>query len=341
MKIGGVPGKNAYGSIISAAFRHKEFDLGWSLMTDVCTSKTSELALTSYLQYCEKTEESIVKLLDFMDCYEIFPTADLINEIGNYFQTYLNYERTETHVVAGRGTCRHCNTLLEKNELTVTEYKMLTESFMNNVFQDQDIFLNTRPEELKYYKDFIAKSGPFDIILDGLNIAFARGRSSTKYAALNVEFVVSTYARQGKRVLVIGRKHMDNWPRQIMENIRKLGHVHLIQDDSNDDPFIIYAALKSGPHAKFISKDLMRNHTFRLKDPKLSRLFKRWRLSHQLSFETRGPTDFKLIPFTSLLPVPQKNKDNKSWHIPYDTDKLVSPYSIPTKWLCLTPKRNK
>lgn len=47
--------------------------------------------------------------------------------------------------------------------------------FLENVLVGQDIFRNSTPEELEKFIAFVDKNGPFDIVLDGLNIAFMSG----------------------------------------------------------------------------------------------------------------------------------------------------------------------
>lgn len=45
-------------------------------------------------------------------------------------------------------------------------------SFMKNVVQGRDIYCKTTPEEWKSFTDLIEQNGPFDVVMDGLNIAF-------------------------------------------------------------------------------------------------------------------------------------------------------------------------
>jgi hypothetical protein len=50
---------------------------------------------------------------------------------------------------------------------------------------------------------------------------------------------------------------------------------------SQDDPLLLYAALYSGMGTKFLSRDLMRGHAYRLQNQTLRSTFKRWQLQHQ------------------------------------------------------------
>lgn len=58
---------------------------------------------------------------------------------------------------------------------------------------------------------------------------------------------------------------------------------------SQDDPLLLYAALKGGEKTFFISRDLMRSHLFALEDAPIKLLFQKWLVSHQymLGFFTK------------------------------------------------------
>lgn len=45
----------------------------------------------------------------------------------------------------------------------------------------------TDPNELKHFKDFLKKKDSFDVVLDGLNIAFRGGTKSPKILSAMVE----------------------------------------------------------------------------------------------------------------------------------------------------------
>jgi len=44
---------------------------------------------------------------------------------------------------------------------------------MSNVMIGKNIFNNSSPEELNDFKDFLETTGPFDVVVDGLNLAYA------------------------------------------------------------------------------------------------------------------------------------------------------------------------
>lgn len=62
-------------------------------------------------------------------------------------------------------------------DVTDSEFKMLQECFLSNVMIGKNIFNNSSPQELNDFKDFIEITAPYDVVVDGLNLAYAyRGK---------------------------------------------------------------------------------------------------------------------------------------------------------------------
>lgn len=67
--------------------------------------------------------------------------------------------------------------MLKSVEVTDSDFKILQECFMSNVMIGQNIFQNSSPQELQDFKDFIEITAPYDVVVDGLNLAYAyRGK---------------------------------------------------------------------------------------------------------------------------------------------------------------------
>lgn len=75
---------------------------------------------------------------------------------------------------------------------------------------------------------------------------------------------------------MLGRVHMNRWPKRNWEYITNNSTVFLTQNISQDDPYLLYCALNSGKDTVIVTRDLMRGHKFLLKDSKDKILFSRW-----------------------------------------------------------------
>lgn len=70
------------------------------------------------------------------------------------------------------GTCKYCQSDLEPAWVSPEDYEELKTAFLNPVLIGKNIFLKTKPEEFNKFLTFLEKAAPFDVVLDGLNIAF-------------------------------------------------------------------------------------------------------------------------------------------------------------------------
>lgn len=107
---------------------------------------------------------------------------------------------------------------------------------------------------------------------------------------------------------------------------------------SQDDPFLLYATLKSGPGTDFVSRDLMRGHAHLL-GADLKPVFRRWQQEHQFYLEIgssahsvniREPLGFETSAHTT----------GGSWHVPFTDAYNPTPsdtFALPPSWLCIVP----
>ncbi|KAJ6655647.1 hypothetical protein lerEdw1_004883 [Lerista edwardsae] len=154
--------------------------------------------------------------------------------------------------------------------------------------------------------------------------------------------IVTHLQQQNLRLLVLGRKHMQNgsrqWARNNMAEMQKKADFFFTENVSEDDPFLLYATLHSGSHCRFVTRDLLRDHKACLPDSLTRRLFFKWQRGHQmvLSNYTAGRR-IKFEPILCYDTIVQTTGD--TWHIPYDDNSLErSSYEVPTRWLCLQQK---
>ncbi|XP_044748737.1 mitochondrial ribonuclease P catalytic subunit isoform X2 [Coccinella septempunctata] len=240
-------------------------------------------------------------------------------------------------LVNNNGCCNKCGQKLKKLELIEDEFENLKKQFFEEVIIGKNIFNKTNPAELSEFQEFLKSTKGYNVVIDGLNVAYIAGtkQSPEVYSTLLAK-VVSHFVEENKKVIVLGRKHMKSWPQKQWRFISSNALVFLTQNISLDDPYLLYCALHCGKDAILVSRDLMRSHLFALKDPKNKIRFTRWLEQRQFQV-THVRNDGKVLfknprPYTRIV-----QHDNNNWHIPFIVapEENEEPDKIPEKWLCM------
>lgn len=338
-----LPSPRNYGDVIAGAVLHGDSETSWKLYDELLElglvpgQDTWQCLFQSGITQ-RGNEQKLFDALLYMRDNQIYPEEPLIETIKAWFESLPDQRwRGKFSFVTPSGDCRNCKTLLESIQLTEEEYAQLKDEVMEKVIEGGNVFNKTNPEELKSFKSFVKQRPPFDIVIDGLNVAKMLPHATQSETLLAV---VSELEQQSLNILVLGRKHMlrhsRNWDRQNMSRLKQKAHCFFTEDISEDDPFLLYAALNSGVHCKFLSRDLMRDHKACLPDSATRRLFFKWQRGHQLVISHYTPG--KRVRFQRIFSYDTIiQTDGSSWHIPYDQkaeDRAT--YEVPQKWLCLT-----
>ncbi|TRY75919.1 hypothetical protein DNTS_033485 [Danionella cerebrum] len=331
-----------YCGAISAATSHGEVELGFKIYDEILqdgqvpSQKIWENLFRVCINQCDH-EEKLLSMLLYMRDNQIYPKESLIRLIKSWFESLPGQKWRGEYTFAVRsGECHNCKTKLESIELTEEEYAQLKDHVKKNVIEKSNVYIKTNPEELERFKKFMQESGPFDLVVDSLNVSkLSKNRESQSQTLL---MVIQKLKKRFPNILVLGRKHMvrKHKDQQNMDEIRKIAQCFFTENISDDDGFLLYAALYSNIHCKFLTRDLMRNHKASMQDPVFQRLFFKWQRGHQMSinyFTPSGKFGFEEIQsFDTII-----QKTCNSWHIPFDdseTERTV--HEIPQKWLCLT-----
>jgi len=324
--------------IITKAFDEAEIDLGWTLTQDIFNRhETLPIAIfAAWFNLCEKNNNfSHLKVLEFLRDNECIVRIDLAELIQEKFKQF-GSQITTTVINHNNGKCKNCNQVLKPVRVTTSEFKMLQERFMSNVMIGKNIFNNSSPQELNDFKDFIEMTGPYDVVVDGLNLAYAyRGKIVNNSIT---KIVMKTFIEQNLKVLLIGRKHLVKILGNEFNFIRKNCHIFFTNDLSKDDPFVLYAAMYSGLGTQILTRDLMRSHKFLLGDSEMKNIFQKWLQKHRLVLKIRPGNHVTVKdPITHLQRT--QESENGIWHLPYQEFKepgsWSKPDSSPDKWMCI------
>ncbi|XP_016053927.1 PREDICTED: mitochondrial ribonuclease P protein 3 [Miniopterus natalensis] len=341
------PSKKNYNDCIQGALLHQDVNIAWNLYQELLGHDLIPMmeTLKAFFDFGKdiKDDQYSNKLIDillYLRNNQLYPGESFAHSIKTWFESVPGEQwKGQFTTVQKSGQCLGCGKTIESIHLSLEEYEFLKRKILRDVIDGGDQYKKTTPQELKRFQNFVKHSPPFDIVIDGLNVAKMFPKARESQVLLDV---VSQLAKQNLRVLVLGRKHMlipcARWRKDEMEKVQKQASCFFADNISEDDPFLLYATLHSGNHCRFITKDLLRDHKACLPDAKTQRLFFKWQQGHQLAIINRFPGS--KITFQHILcydTVVQTTGD--SWHIPYDED-LVERYSyeVPTKWLCLHRK---
>ncbi|CAH2328363.1 Hypothetical predicted protein [Pelobates cultripes] len=282
-------------------------------------------------------DNELISILNYFRDNQIYPGEPLMESIKSWFESLPNESwRGSLGSISRSGHCQVCQEQMESIYMKPEEYGALKDIFLNSVIKGTDTFRKTTPQELQDFQHFVHSRPPYDIVVDGLNVAHM---STNGIRSQNLLDVVSSLASGGKRVLVLGRRHMLQhsrvWQRRHLEQLQQRADCFFLQNTSEDDPFLLYASLYSGNHCHFLTRDLLRDHKACLPDPQTRRLFFKWQRGHQLviPFYTPGSKIIlqPILRYDTIL----QNTD-VSWHIPYDkTGVKRATFEVPETWLCL------
>ncbi|XP_041981733.1 mitochondrial ribonuclease P catalytic subunit [Aricia agestis] len=343
------PSHNAFSMIVGTLFRNnkkveamKLIDRSLSNRRPLLTSAYEEWI--NYIMRKYKDKKTKLKHLNEICSHLINNSLVLPEEAAGILKNTfisLDWMADYSSVHIRSGECSACKKTLNLLKLSDIEFEELQKNIKDKLIVGKDLFLKTSPEELKRFLDFINKTAPYDIVLDALNISYSRGVVSVNERLHAVNSVTDYFVRKNKKVLLLGRKHMLKWRSNIAQTLSKKALTFFTEDISQDDPYFITAAVLSGPNTDILSKDLLRNHQFILRDDTLRRLFQRWQWQHQwmMFMPKRTPI---IQPPLSFTPCAQKS--SKGWHLPYERKNAdvqlrpVTGVSDNMGWLCLLPK---
>ncbi|KAJ8719521.1 hypothetical protein PYW08_011696 [Mythimna loreyi] len=347
-----VPSHSAYSTLIATFFKLNKKKKALELIQESIKHKRPllENAYEAWLDYIlrkYKDKKVVAKHLDEVFSFvaqncAIIP-LDTANKLKEIYSS-MDWDAQFARIRKLDGQCSCCTDKLDCLSLTNEEFALLQQNVKERLIVGSDLFLKTSPEELKRFSDFIEKTAPYDVVLDGLNVAYTVGPGNNMNKVKLLSTVVDYFLRQNKKILLLGRQHMMNWNKRMMQHIMDNTSFFFTDNLTQDDPYFITAAILSGPQTDIVSKDLLRGHKFLLKEENLRLLFRRWQWQHQwMVFPSKfNQQKAPLQPPLKFTPCAQKK--NNTWHLPFEREILTTSSQINDgtpdlfSWLCLRHK---
>lgn len=300
---------------------YEEMDHSSDMMTGKCNEGEDDERFKTYKVYVGMS----LKVFHYLQHSGVKLSKQLLQVIHNWFSHDPCYHWTwKTCKVSVIGMCHNCGNQLtcgiSPSDISHLESEIIKLSCCveENVSLFQGKKLDKRAcQELEDFKHFVKMKGPFDIIIDGLNVGLhgsMANRHNMVFSVDRIEETIKHFASQKKKVLLI--IHHKALVRNNAEGlITKLDKVCSIYANmfSNDDLYLLYAAAFSGMQdVQIVTNDRLRDHRLLL-PVGLWWVFLRWTRLNCVSFTSKGNGKLSFIT-QNFDPVVQRA--GNSWHFP-------------------------
>lgn len=246
----------------------------------------------------------------------------LLQVIHSRFKNDPVYHWTwKTCNVSEIGTCSSCGNQLTSGILPSDIHQLeceivrLSSSPQQNGFEVKGKKLDKKMhKELEDFKKFVKERGPFDVIIDGMNVGAYGSISSFTFTADRLHETAHHFAAQQKKVLLIINNNILVW--KGTKNLRtKLEEVSAVFRNKfkNDDLYLLYAAAFSGmQQVEVVTNDRLRDHRLLL-PTNVWWTFLRWTRLNCVSFTIN---DKGKLSFSRQKYDPVVQRCGNSWHFP-------------------------
>lgn len=216
-----------FSDISANAFWENEVEIGWKMMRKIVEEHFAPncISFIAYWHHCAENRDQFVvnveKMLNFIGRNDILISKIAINELKKELDQ-LQFHASNTKINF-HGHCMHCQQDLDRTKLSKAEFIELKKKFEQTIMSKEMIARNSSRGELIRFQQQVNKKHVYHYVIDGLNVC--RGAAGSKGNLVQqsrlLADLVKEYVDQRKRVLVIGRKHMEKWPEEQLNYIKK------------------------------------------------------------------------------------------------------------------------
>ena len=177
--------------------------------------------LVAWIQHCAslgdplERESALVKLVEYLGHRGLLVNEAVEEAFVQLCQGDQRNFSAKRATISQQGHCSSCGTLLPSYWKEGKEFNLLHKEVLEAVLHGKDIYQSTYPKELEEFLKMVDAEGPFDVVIDGLNMAFSstpgrykdiqsRGQPG-RLESLQVLNVVDYFCDAGLRVLVVTR----------------------------------------------------------------------------------------------------------------------------------------
>lgn len=175
IRIVSTPTHGTFNSIALAAFRNDDFNVALQMLEEamVVHRLPSASSLIAWIEYCSRNNADIVELLEFLKVHNVQVSEAVSTRLTKLLLARGSHVKIST--ISKAGSCMKCSGHLEEISLTVDEFETLRNAFHERVLVRDNIFVKSTPQEFQDFNRFLSITGPYDCVIDGLNVAYSIG----------------------------------------------------------------------------------------------------------------------------------------------------------------------
>ncbi|BFZ12167.1 hypothetical protein BsWGS_15206 [Bradybaena similaris] len=326
--------------LLRATVRNHDMDVCHDVLSELGLQMSTNTGTASLPKVIEEglssnNQQGLEAVMNFMRRHSLLMKRTELEQVASAFHRYQPNQWMANYgfIHHRTGRCTVCGHQMKKLEIDSNDFQSIQSTFLDQVIIGSNVFFKSSPKEVNSFIRFVEKNGPFDVVIDGLNVIY---RNARKPDLTQVEKVVEYFTSQGKRVLLVGNSMLTPGKSHNMK-LEPRPAVYITSTSRTDDAFFLYAALHSGKQTLVVSSDKLRDHKFLL-SPSLRPIFHTWVLSAQVYDWHITKSGHFVIGKRHLYETGPANDDG-GWHIPENDITVVNPFGN-FGVLCLRNKTN-
>nr|CAG4635037.1 EOG090X0CGF [Alona affinis] len=342
---------DAINALIDRLLENDEFSEAESLMDTIGSENIKLVHDVTYEHWIKKCEVDLNAWNIFCDCLarnEIFPNQIVTQSLKDMLErrSVDAYSGQWTTVDNSTGSCRSCGQALLNLSVSAEEFVGLRDAVLKKLIAEpvrSGVFVGSVTEEVEAFKKMVHQTGPYDVVIDGVSVAYLNGINWHNHPRARMEAILSVvkyFDWENQNILVIGKNDLNKWYPPLLKEIKRRANIFTTGNMSRQDPFLLYATLQSA-RTKIVSDDIFRNHLWRLADNRIAAIFRTWKRSSQFQIKQMFPNEGRVEMQHPLKYKSVTQFAGGYWHIPYDDGTPRYSYQLPETWLCLKSKAAK
>ena len=228
-----------------------------------------------WIDYCKMTrrekgtaaaQEAMEKFYVLLQRKQLFISRRLATELTKYTrEAKISKVFSINNDLSSK--CQNCGDSLNKYKIDDDSREKIMKILIDFMIKKNDVYLKTSPLELQKFLTFLNKNEPFDLVVDQPNVSFKpfSGKHSNFFnQSRNLFDSVKHFSDLGWNTLLVCRPEVRRFPHY--RSLSSLRFVSLFVLDANteDDLFLLLAALHSGDQCQLLTNDYLRQHLYQI-----------------------------------------------------------------------------